>query len=198
GGHSGPGPARHSLGRARAGRRLRERGGDLPTPYMEIVGVGGDPKYIGLDGRPEPIYYHPYTQSFQLRLYLVVRSPLAALSLAPLVRREVHGVDADVVVSEVRTLEQAVGESVAQPRFRTALLALFAGIALLLAAIGIYGVISYSVAQRTHEIGVRMALGARRGDVVRLVLGQGAALALAGIALGLPGALALTRTLSSM
>ena len=181
------------------GRHLMESGPGVPNiPWMEIVGVVGDTKYSGLDGEPEPAYYQSYLQSFDQRLYLVARSTQPAATLAPTLRREVEAVDGDVVVTQVVTMEQAMSESVGRPRFRTMLLGLFAGVALLLAAIGIYGVIAYSVAQRTHEIGVRVALGARHADVLGLVIRQGATLAMAGIALGLLGALAVTRILSTL
>jgi putative ABC transport system permease protein len=114
------------------------------------------------------------------------------------VRREIRARDSDAVVNGAGDMEQAIFDSVARPRFRTGLLAVFAGVALLLAATGIYGVIAYAVAQRTHEIGIRMALGAHRADVLRLVVGQGAMLALVGIGLGVLGALALTRLLASL
>ena len=191
---------RYFSGSSPIGRRFKQSTGP-PTPYtpfMEIVGVVGDTKYGGLDGESEATYYLPYTQNFDSRTYLVVRSAISAASLAPAVRREIGAVDKDTVVNQVSTMEQAIFASVAQPRFRTLLLGAFAAIALLLAAIGIYGVIAYTVVQRTHEIGIRMALGAQRSHVLGMVMRRGAALALAGTALGFAGALILTRMLSSL
>jgi putative ABC transport system permease protein len=131
-------------------------------------------------------------------MYLVVRTRGDAAGQAERLRRDIQSIDPDVTLAEIGTLEEAMALSVSQPRFDTMLLALFAGIALLLAAVGIYGLIAYSVAQRTQEIGVRMALGAERADVVGMVVRQGALLAAAGIAIGLGGALALTRLLKTM
>src|SRR5208283_5036860 len=146
----------------------------------------------------DPAYYMPFAQSYGPRMTLVVRSSSEAASLAGPLRREIQSLDPGVTLAQIGTMEQALASSVSQPRFDTMLLALFAGIALLLAAVGIYGLIAYTVAQRTHEIGVRMALGAAQSDVVRMVLQQGALLAAIGIAIGLTGAFALTRLLKSM
>ncbi|HSS78507.1 MAG TPA: FtsX-like permease family protein [Thermoanaerobaculia bacterium] len=128
----------------------------------------------------------------------VLRTAGDPADLAPAARREILAIDKDQPVSEVRTMESWLAESLARTRFGTLLLGAFAGLALTLSAAGLYGVMSYSVAQRQNEIGVRMALGARTGDVLRLVVRQGLVLVLVGVALGLAGALALTRVLATL
>jgi putative ABC transport system permease protein len=166
--------------------------------WMEIVGVVGNVKYLGLSVDTDPAFYIPFGQSYGPRMFLAVRTAGDASRVAEAVRREIQSIDRGVTLAQIGTMESAMSLSVSQPRFDTMLLGLFAGIALLLAAIGIYGLIAYSVAQRTHEIGVRVALGAARGDVMRMVVGQSARLAGLGIAGGLAGAMALTRLLKAM
>ncbi len=174
-----------------------ERAG-FGNKWMEIVGVVGNVKYLGLTVDTDPAYYIPFAQGYGPRMFLAVRSSGAAARLVGLLRQEIQSIDPGVTLAQTGTMEQALRLSISQPRFDTMLLGLFAGIALLLAAVGIYGLIAYSVAQRTHEIGVRMALGAERADVLRMVIWQGASLAAIGIALGLGGAFALTRLLKTM
>jgi putative ABC transport system permease protein len=190
---------RFFAGQEPIGRRIKQSGPNLTTlPYMEIVGVVADTKYEGLDRHSDAAYYMPSTQSPARRTYLIVRSALSAGTLAPALRREIASIDPDVVVTGISTMEQAMSDSVAQPRFRTAALGLFATLALLLAAIGVYGVLSYSVTQRYEEFGVRMALGANRADVLRVVLRDGARVAAIAVAIGIPGAFLLTGMLSSL
>ncbi|HXX22958.1 MAG TPA: ABC transporter permease [Terriglobia bacterium] len=168
-----------------------------PVP-REVVGVVGDIHGASLATAPEPTMYLPYPQRPIVEAYFVIRtrqSPMAAVSD---IRSAMRAVDPDLPLAQVRTMEQVLSASVTDWRFRTVLLVLFGGLAVFIAAIGIYGVISYSVAQRTHEIGVRIALGAARRDVLKLVVGQGLRLVLAGIAIGLLGAWALTRFLASL
>jgi len=128
----------------------------------------------------------------------VVRASGDPASLAPAIQSEVSALDKNVTVSQVQTMDQVVEDSTAQPRFYLLLLGTFAAVALVLAAVGIYGVMSYSVSRRTHEIGIRMALGAERRDVLRLVVGQGMILAVLGAGVGLIAALGLTRLMSSL
>jgi len=182
------------------GRRIKESGPDLTDiPYRQIVGIVGDVKYNGLDRDTSAAYYLPAWQDgFGNVGYLTVRTSYAAASLSESIRRELQGMDPQMVISQMETMERATSNSVAQPRFRTALIGAFAGLALLLAAIGLYGVIAYSVSQRTQEIGVRIALGAGTGEVLRMVIREGAVLAVAGIGLGLAGSVALTRLLDKL
>ncbi|HEV2915141.1 MAG TPA: ABC transporter permease [Pyrinomonadaceae bacterium] len=176
------------------GERLYLRGGN--TPY-EIVGVVGDAKQFNLTGEASPEIFLHYLESPTTFMYVLARTKGDPTSLAMPIRREVQAIDPDQPVGN-RTLAQQFESSISQPRFYTLLLGLFAAVALILSTIGIYGVMSYMVAQRTHEIGIRMALGAQRRDVLRIVIWQGLKLAMIGVAVGLAFAFLATRLLSSL
>jgi putative ABC transport system permease protein len=167
-------------------------------PWIEIIGVVGDTKLYGLANPSRLELYMPLQQSRSSDMFLVLRSAIDPASLTPAVRDAVASIDKDQPVFSVNTMKQLVDASVATRHITLVLLGLFSGLALLLAAIGIYGVISYSVQQRTHEIGIRMALGAQRRDVLRLVVGQGVRLAALGIAIGIAAAFGLTRLMASL
>ena len=164
----------------------------------EIVGVVGDVKPDRIDGEDWPTIYNPYAQVPASWMALTVRTAGPPMALASALIREIHQLDPDQPVAEVRPMEEVVDQSIANARFNTLLLGIFAAVAFVLAAVGIYGVISYDVTERTNEIGIRMALGAQPADVLKLILGQGARLAVYGIAAGLLGAAALTRLMGAM
>ena len=170
-----------------------------PATRAAIVGVVSDLKYSRLDAPAEPEVYIPCQISTSLLgMTVMVRTATSATAMAPAIRKAIASVDRTQPVAEVKTLEQALADSIAPRRFNLYLLGAFAASALLLALIGIYGVIAYAVAQRTHEIGVRMALGAQRGQVVRLVVREGMRVAAVGITGGLAAAFALTRLMASL
>src|SRR5216683_5771157 len=164
----------------------------------EIVGIVGDVRNVSLGQDPGPMMYVPFAQAPFWGANVVVRSTLSPSSVAAAIRQEVGKMDKDVPVTDVANLPDLIEASVAQPRFRTFLLGLFAAMALILAATGIFGVISYSVSQQTREIGIRMALGAQSGNVMKQVLKEGARLAAVGLALGLAGSLAATRLIATL
>ena len=170
-----------------------------PNDWLTIVGVVKDVRQFELVAEPKPQMYLSYTQAgFFAPRDLVVSTDLDPISLAAAVRKTVWEVDRDQPVSNIRTMEEIVSESVARQRFSMMLLGIFAALALVLAAVGIYGVMSYSVAQRTREFGIRMALGARRSDVLKLTVGGGLKLVLIGVAIGLVASFILTRVMSSL
>lgn len=164
----------------------------------EIIGVVGDVRHSGLDAGFKPEIYGNYLQRLRPSYTLVVRTQSDPSSMVVTVRNQVQSLDKDQPVYSVKTMTELRSEALAELRFNTLMLTLFAAIALILAAVGIYGVISYSTARRTHEIGVRMALGAQPINVLKLVLGQGMILALLGIVIGLATSFALTRVLSTL
>jgi putative ABC transport system permease protein len=168
-------------------------------PWLTVVGVVKDVRQFELIIEPKPQMYLPYQQAefFEPRA-LIIRTNFDPLSLAATVRQTVWDIDKDQPVSDISSMEEIVSESVARQRFSVLLLGVFAGLALVLAAVGIYGVMSYSVAQRTREIGIRMALGAQRGDVLKMTIGHGLRLVLTGVAIGLAGAFVLTRVMSTL
>ncbi|HEV2914607.1 MAG TPA: ABC transporter permease [Pyrinomonadaceae bacterium] len=175
------------------------------SPWLTIVGIVRDVKQRGLDDRPKPMMHFLHSQnaySKGLGIWrqssLVIRTASEPLALSSAVKSAVQTMDKDLPVARIQTMQQVLDRSVSQPRFTMLLLVMFAVVALLLAAVGVYGVMAYSVTQRTHEIGIRMALGARRSDVIRLIVGQGIKLALVGVGLGMIGAFALTRVISSL
>jgi len=164
-----------------------------------IVGVVGDVRHNTLRHDPNPTIYAPFTQGFPTRsLFLVARTRMAASTAASALRGVIREFDPQVPIYDIRTMEEILSDSMAQPRFSSLMLGLFSGLALVLASIGIYGVISYSVSRRTAEMGIRMALGAGKNEILKLVTGEGLRPALLGVALGLIAALILTRYLESL
>jgi len=151
-----------------------------------------------MEGEDWPTIYYPYTQASPSGMALVVRTAGRPYDLSSAIAREVHRVDADQPLAEVVSMEDVIEQAMAGAKFNTVVLGAFAAIAFVLAAVGIYGVVSYDVSQRTHEIGIRMALGAHKDDVLKLILGQGARLAIAGILVGLAAAYGLTRLMASL
>ena len=165
---------------------------------FEIVGIVHDVKLAGLDAPSEPAYYLPASQAPLDDMTILVRTTTDPLSVVGAVRQAVWSIDPDQPLSNVNTLEKVVDDSIAQRRLNMLLMGLFGGLAMLLSAVGIYGLLSHAVTQRTQELGIRMALGAQVSDVLRLVLRQGMMLAIAGEVIGLVGAFVLTRLIRSL
>ena len=181
------------------GKRITFEGGQQQPRFREIVGIVGHIRNEGLEGETRGQYYVPYAQRpNSADLFLVVRADGDPAALAPAVRARIASVDRDLPVYKVTTMEKLVSDSLAQRRFSMTLFGVFAALALALAVVGLYGVMSYAVAQRTHEIGLRMALGAQGRDVLRMVVGQGMGLVAIGLGVGLVGAFMLTRLMSSL
>jgi putative ABC transport system permease protein len=180
------------------GQRLKYSG--VEAPPMSIVGVVGDVKIAGLDQETRPVIYYPFRQNSSPFANLVVRTSADPATLAASVRNEIRNLEPGVAIFNVQAMPELIANSPAafMRRFPATLIGVFAGLALLLSTIGIYGVVSYSVSQQTHYIGVRMALGARATDILKMVLRQGLVIALAGIAIGSVGAFALMRLLQSL
>ena len=175
------------------GQRVRVKG-----RWMTIVGVAKDSKYQSMRELPKPFFYVPRRQNFTIGGSLNIRTPLSPQTMADALAREVQSLDGNLALYEVITLQEQVDRSTSPQKVAVTLLAVLGGLALLLAAIGLYGVMSYSVSQSTRELGLRMALGARASDLLRLVMSQALALTAAGVLLGVAAALLLTRLLGSL
>jgi putative ABC transport system permease protein len=182
------------------GARIRWAGDGVPQ-WMTVIGVVGDVKHSGLNQPTDPAVYSPFAQSderWKRFMTIAIRTRDESAGLIEEVKKQVWSLDGQIPVSDVHAMDDLIAVSLAQQRFNMLLLGLFAALALILAAVGIYGAIAYAVNQRRHEIGIRIALGARRSDVLRLVLGDGAKIALFGITFGIAGALVLTRLMASL
>jgi putative ABC transport system permease protein len=181
------------------GKRITPGSPTSADNWLTVIGVVNDVRQFELVAEPRPQMYLSYKQEgFFAPRHLVVRTNVDPLSLATTVRKTVWEIDKDQPVSNTSTMEDVLSESIARQRFSMLLLAIFAAVALVLAAVGIYGVMSYSVAQRTHELGIRMALGAQRRDLLKLAIGAGLKLVLIGVVLGLSASFVLTRVMSSL
>ena len=180
------------------GKRLKLGGRDSTRPWLSIVGIVGDVRDTSLEADARPCVYIPYPQFPSSSMTLIVRAAFDPRTLVSAVRGEVWAVDKDQPVTDIKSMDQYVADSASTRRFSASLLAIFASLALVLAGVGIYGLMSYTVTQRVHEIGIRVALGARRGDVIRLVVGRGMVLVLTGLVLGMAGSLTLTRWMRSL
>jgi putative ABC transport system permease protein len=169
----------------------------VESPWLTVIGVVGDVRHSSLAVQPNPEIYLSQLQEPQGSLAVMVRTNNDPLQLAAAAREQVKAIDRDLPLT-ITTMERIVSNSVGGQRFNTLLLGIFAALALVLAMIGVFGVINYSVAQRTHEIGIRIALGAQRGSIFRLVVGQGLILAVIGIGLGSIAAFSLTRLIEGL
>ncbi|HUI55365.1 MAG TPA: ABC transporter permease [Bryobacteraceae bacterium] len=184
-------------GQSAVGKRIQvvQLRGD---PWLTIVGVVGRVKQDSLDADPRIAFYRPQTQAPSRAMTVAVRSGADPLALAGAVKREIRDLDGDLPMYAVRSMQQLLAQSLAPRRFLESLLTLFAGLALVLAALGIYGVMAYQVSQGTRELGIRIALGATRRAIVRMVLGRGMTLAVCGVAIGMAAAVALTRLMRGL
>ncbi len=180
------------------GKRIKPAGVDARAPWMTVVGVVGRIKQDTLDSDSRMALYLSHTQYPARTMNVVLRGSVAPAALTPAVKRAIHDLDPDLPLYNVRTMVQRVDDSLARRRLTMLLLGIFAGLALVLATTGIYGVIAYLVSQGTREIGIRLALGATRGNILRLIVRQGISLALAGVACGVAGAYAFSRVLQSL
>jgi putative ABC transport system permease protein len=185
-------------GRDPVGRQLKYAG--MEEPPISIVGVVGDVRVTGLDEEIRPVIYYPFRQDPSTFANLVIHTSADPMAVVGSVRNQIRNLDSDTAIFNVNDMPELIASSPAafMRRFPATLIGVFAGLALLLASIGIYGVVSYSVSQQTHYIGVRMALGARTGDILKLILTQGLFLVLVGMGVGIMGALGLMRLLQGL
>jgi putative ABC transport system permease protein len=184
-------------GESAIGKRLAVGQGGFQDG-AEVVGVVGDVRYRTLETAPTPHVFLPLAQSYRGNMQIVVRGEVGAQDLTAAIRREVRALDPNLPLLSVKTMEERIGDAMWRTRVSAWLLSAFAGLALLLTAVGIFGVMAQTVAQRTSEIGIRMALGARQRDVLRLVLGRAALVTGIGLVVGLLAALGLTRVLTTL
>lgn len=182
-------------------------GPEFEEPARQIIGIVGNVRETGLKSADEPVMYIPQSQvtdgltklaNSVLPLSWIIQTAADPASLSASIQREIRSVDNQLAASKIRTMDQVISESTARQNFNMLLLTIFAGLALLLAAIGIYGLMSYTVEQRTQELGIRMALGAGRGDMLQLVVRQGMILAGAGVVIGLAASFGLNRLLANL
>jgi putative ABC transport system permease protein len=188
---------RYWPGSTALGRKIRFGTDDTPGKWMTIVGVVEDVRYDWFDAEPKPAIYRPYTQAAFPYSYLVLRTAGDPIALVAGVRHRIAAVDAELPVFEVRTLEKVISESVLGLSYVAVMMTVLGAIALVLACVGVYGVMAYAVSERTREIGIRMALGAERTDVLRMVIGRGLVVTGIGLSIGFALSLMLARLLAS-